>query len=117
MEPQLTLTVHPNGQGAILSVGGEIDLATAPQLHAKLMELVEVAEAGVVVDLTPLVFMDSTGLTVLLAGHRRAQAHGHTMRLACPEGPVLRVMRLTGMEKVLSVYGSLAEAVDAQDAN
>jgi anti-sigma B factor antagonist len=117
MEPQLTLTVHPNGQGAILSVGGEVDLATAPQLHAKLMELVEVTEAGVVVDLTPLVFMDSTGLSVLLAVHRRAQAHGHTMRLVCPEGPVLRVMRLTGMEKVLSVYGSLPEAVGAQDAD
>jgi anti-sigma B factor antagonist len=117
MEPQLTLTVRPNGQGAILCVGGEVDLATAPQLHAKLMELVEVKEAGVVVDLTPVVFMDSTGLSVLLAGHRRAQAHGHTMRLVCPEGQVLRVMRLTGMEKVLSVYGSLAEAVGAQDAD
>ena len=118
MEPQLTLTVRPNGQGAILCVGGEVDLATAPQLHAKLLELVEVKETGgVVVDLTQVVFMDSTGLSVLLAGHRRAQAHGHTMRLVCPEGQVLRVMRLTGMEKVLSVYGSLAEAVGAQDAD
>jgi anti-sigma B factor antagonist len=117
MDPQLALAVHPNGQGAILSVGGEVDLATAPQLHAKLMELVEVKEAGgVVVDLTPVVFMDSTGLTVLLAGHRRAQAHGHTIRLVCPEGPVLRILRLTGTDKVLSVYSSLAEAVDAQDA-
>ena len=66
------------------------------------MELVEVKEAGgVVVDLTPVVFMGSTGLSVLLAGHRRAQAHGHTIRLVCPEGPVLRVLRLTGMEKVV----------------
>jgi anti-sigma B factor antagonist len=118
MDPQLSLTVHPNGQGAILSVGGEVDLATAPQLQAKLMELVDVKEAGgVVVDLTPVAFMGSTGLSVLLAGHRRAQAHGHTIRLVCPEGQVLRVLRLTGMEKVLTVYSSLAEAVDAQDAD
>ena len=118
MDPQLTLTVHPNGQGAILSVGGEVDLATAPQLHAKLMDLLEVKETGgVVVDLTPVGFMDSTGLSVLLAGHRRAQAHGHTIRLVCPEGQVLRVLRLIGLDEVLSVYGSLAEAVDAQDAD
>jgi anti-sigma B factor antagonist len=118
MDSQLTLTVHPDGQGAILSVGGEVDLATAPQLHAKLMDLIEVQEAGVVVvDLTPVGFMDSTGLSVLLAGHRRAQAHGHTIRLVCPDGPVLRVLRLTGIDKVVFVYGSLAEAVGAQDAD
>jgi anti-sigma B factor antagonist len=118
MAPQLSLTVHPNGQGVILSVGGEVDLATSPQLHAKLVDLVEVGEAGsVVVDLTPVGFMDSTGLTVLLAAHKRAQAGGHSIRLACPEGPVLRVLRLVGMEKVLTVYSSLAEAVAAQDAD
>jgi anti-sigma B factor antagonist len=118
MAPQLTLAVHPNGQGVILSVGGEVDLATAPQLHAKLADLVEVGEAGsVVVDLTPVGFMDSTGLTALLTAHRRARARGHTIRLVCPAGPVLRVLRLVGMEKVFSVYSSLAEAVAAQDAD
>jgi anti-sigma B factor antagonist len=117
MGPQLTFTAHPNGQGVILSVDGEVDLATAPQLHAKLVDLVEVGGAGgVVVDLTPVAFMDSTGLSVLLAAHKRAQADGHSIRLACPAGPVLRVLQLTGMERVLPVYGSLAEAVAAQDA-
>jgi anti-sigma B factor antagonist len=117
MGPQLTFTVHPNGQGVMLRVGGEVDLATSPQLHAKLTDLVEVGQAGsVIVDLTPVAFMDSTGLSVLLAAHKRAQADGHSIRLACPAGPVLRVLRLTGMEKVFSVYGSLAEAVAAQDA-
>ena len=118
MGPQLTLTVHPNGQGVILSVGGEVDLATAPQLHAKLVEVVEVGGAGsVVVDLTPTTFMDSTGLGVLLATRRRARAAGRSIRLACPEGPVLRVLRLTGVVSAFSVYGSLAEAVAAQDAD
>jgi anti-sigma B factor antagonist len=117
MDPQLTLAVHPNGHGVILSVGGEVDLATAPQLHAKLTDLVEGGGAGsVVVDLTPVAFLDSTGLTALLSGHHRAQARGHTIRLVCPEGPVLRVLRLTGVEKVFPVYSSLVEAVAAQDA-
>jgi anti-sigma B factor antagonist len=61
--------------------------------------------------------MDSTGLGVLLGAHRRAQAGGRSVRLVCPAGPVLRVLRLTGMEKAFAVYGSLAEAVAAQDAD
>jgi anti-sigma B factor antagonist len=118
MGPQLTFTVHPNGQGVMLRVGGEVDLATAPQLRAKLIDLVEVGEAGrVVVDLTPVAFMDSTGLGVLLAAHKRARANGRRVLLVCPEGPVLRVVRLTGMDKVLSIHSSLAEAEAAQDAH
>jgi anti-sigma B factor antagonist len=118
MGPQLTFTVHPNGQGVMLRVGGEVDLATSPQLHAKLVDLVEVGEAGsVVVDLTPVAFMDSTGLGVLLAAHKRARANGRRVLLVCPGGPVLRVLRLTGMDKVLSIHGSLAEAEAAQDAH
>jgi anti-sigma B factor antagonist len=118
MGPQLTFTVHPNGQGVLLRVGGEVDLATSPQLHAKLVDLVEVGEASsVVVDLTPVAFMDSTGLGVLLAAHKRARANGGRVLFVCPEGPVLRVLRLTGMDKVLSIHGSLAEAMAAQDAH
>ena len=52
MGPQLTLTVHPNGQGVVLSVGGEVDLATAPQLRAKLVDLGDGGAGSVVVDLT-----------------------------------------------------------------
>jgi anti-sigma B factor antagonist len=115
MGPKLTLTVRPNGEGVVLSVGGEVDLATAPQLHAKLMDLLDVGEASsVVVDLTPVGFMDSTGLTVLLAARQHASARGRSVQLVCPEGPVLRVIRLTGVEKVLPVRSSLVEAVGAQ---
>jgi anti-sigma B factor antagonist len=117
MEPQLSLTVHPDGHGAVLTVAGEVDLATAPQLQAKLVDLVDDGVGGVVVDLTPVAFMDSTGLGVLLAAHRRAQAGGPAIRLVCPEGPVLRVLRLTGLVQILPVHSSLAEAVGAQDAD
>jgi anti-sigma B factor antagonist len=118
MDPQLTLAVHSNGHGVILTVGGEVDLATAPQLHAKLVDLVEGGEAAsILVDLTPVAFMDSTGLTVLLAAHKRAQAAGRSIRLVCPGGRVLRVLRVTGAEKILAIHGSLVEAMAAQDAD
>ena len=117
MAPQLTLTVHPNRRPVVLTVGGEVDLATAPQLRAKLVALVEDGAGSVVVDLTPVAFMDSTGLQALLAGRKRAHARGRSIRLVCPEGQVLRVLRLTGVATVFPVYDSLAEAVDAQTAD
>jgi anti-anti-sigma factor len=118
MDPQLTLTVHSNGQGVVLTVGGEVDLATAPQLHAKLMDLAEIGEASsIMVDLTPVAFMDSTGLTVLLAAHQHAQAGGRSIRLICPAGPVRRVFRMTGAEQVLPIHSSLVEALAAHDAD
>jgi anti-sigma B factor antagonist len=121
MDPQLTLTVHPDSDCVILTVGGEVDLATAPQLRAKLTDLVDNGAGSVVVDLTPVAFMDATGLEALLAGRRRARARGRSIRLVCPEGQVLRVLRLTGIATVVPIYSSLAEALGAQpggaDAN
>jgi anti-sigma B factor antagonist len=114
MDPQLTLTVHRDGPRVILSVGGEVDLATAPQLRAKLLDLVDNRVGSIVVDLTPVPFIDSTGLSALLAEHQRAAARGRTMRLVCPEGPVRRIFRLAGMEMVFPIYSSLAEAVGTQ---
>jgi anti-sigma B factor antagonist len=114
MDPQLTFTVHRDGHDVILGVGGEVDLATASQLRTKLLDLVEDGTGRIVVDLTPVPFIDSTGLSALLAVHQRAKARGHTMRLVCPEGPVLRVFRLTGMEMAFAISRSLAEAVGTQ---
>jgi anti-sigma B factor antagonist len=114
MDPQLTLTVHRDGHGVILSIDGEVDLATAPQLRAKLLDLVQDGTGSLVVDLTPVPFIDSTGLSALLAGYQRAAARGRTMRLVCPEGPVLRVFRLTGMEMVFPISSSLVEALGTQ---
>jgi anti-sigma B factor antagonist len=121
MDPQLTLSVHANTDHVVLAVGGEVDLATAAQLRARLTDLVDDGAGSVVVDLTPVAFMDSTGLEALLAGRRRARARGRSIRLVCPEGRVLRVLRLTGIARCFPIYGSLAEAVGAQphgaDAN
>jgi anti-sigma B factor antagonist len=114
MDPQLTLAVHADGDRMVLTVAGEVDLATAPQLRAKLTDLVDNGTGSVVVDLTPVAFIDSTGLEALLAGRQRAQARGHTIQLVCPEGQALRVLRLTGIETVFPVHGSLVEAVGAQ---
>ncbi len=82
-----------------IAVSGELDLATAPQLEAALQQQSEVA-ARIVLDLTRVSFIDSTGLRVLLQAHDAAQAHGRGLAIL-PSEIVTRVIRLTGLDQRL----------------
>ena len=64
-----------------------------------------------VVDMTRTRFCDSSGLHVLIAAHRRAGAEGRTVLLVIPGTAVLRVFALTGMDRVIPNFTSLAEAL------
>src|SRR5258707_4798049 len=70
---ELKVSIRSQGGRTIMSVGGEIDLYTAPRLHG---ELVTVLSGGgpeqIVVGMSGVEFWDSTGLNVLLCAHRRA---------------------------------------------
>lgn len=82
---------------SVASVEGELDLATGPVLRAHLDERLTVRDGRVriIVDLTHVTFCDPAGLGVLVGAHRRARQQGHMLRLVCPQGRVLRFLRLT----------------------
>lgn len=82
-----------------IAVSGELDVATAPQLDAALQKQPDVA-ARVVLDLSRVSFMDSTGLRVLLQAHDVAQARGRQLTIV-PSDSVTRVIRLTGLAQRL----------------
>jgi anti-anti-sigma factor len=79
-----------------VAVSGELDVATAPLLAARLEE----AEAGearlIVLDLSDVPFMDSTGLHVILSAHARSQQDGGRLRLTTPPEQVQRLFELCG---------------------
>jgi anti-sigma B factor antagonist len=87
----------------VLSVEGEIDIATAPRLLAALNEIVAEAVRSVVVDLTSVGFMDSTGLALLINTHRRLTRARKGFAVVCPAGPLLRVFEITAMVDTLRV--------------
>jgi anti-sigma B factor antagonist len=91
-------------------VAGEIDLFSAPQLKERLAELVGQGKNHLVVDLGKVGFMDSTGLGVLLGALKRVKEQDGTLAIVCPPGPIHRVLTLTGLHKVFSIYDSLADA-------
>jgi anti-anti-sigma factor len=92
----------------VLSVRGEVDIATVAELEEKI-ESVDPSR-GLVVDLTSTDFMDSSGLRLLVASHERFSADGRQFRLAVSPGPISRLLDVTGLLAHLQVHETVEEA-------
>jgi anti-sigma B factor antagonist len=94
----------------ILSPQGEIDFATGPQLKDAINERLIAGELNLVMDLQAVDFIESTGLGALIGGRRRAHALKGSLRLVCTEAQLLRIFRITGLDKVFAIYDSVDQA-------
>lgn len=90
----------------VVSLGGELDCETSPQLAAALADASAKGRA-VVVDLTELQFIDSSGLHVLMSG-----MDGARRILVCPPGNVARVLEIVRAGNALPIYQELDAALD-----
>jgi anti-anti-sigma factor len=101
------------GPWPVLEVAGEIDLATAPQLQDHLIEAINGHDrsADLILDMTKVEFCDASGLRVLVSAHRWIQRRGGRLRLICPEGPLLRILRITTLTRLLSVHPTMEHAL------
>ena len=81
-----------------------MDLHSAPRVQYAIERAVENEGVGaVVVDLGDVAFMDSTGLEVLLATRRRTELEGGSLTLVGPTPAVLRVLEVTGLDKLFTI--------------
>jgi anti-sigma B factor antagonist len=103
------------GDTLVFKLRGSLDLATAPTIRAALTEATEKGNKSLIVDLTQLEFLDSTGLGILIGAHRRAAEHGGSFRLVIKDGPISRLLNITGLIGVFAVYHSLADAQNDTD--
>jgi anti-sigma B factor antagonist len=87
----------------LLAVEGELDIATAPRMISALNEAFASLERPLVVDLSSVGFMDSTGLALLMNAHRRVKRHGQGFAIVCPHGPISRVFEIADMVDALHV--------------
>ena len=101
----LPLAVERTSRGGVdvLSVEGEIDVASASRLISALNNTVAEAVGSVVIDLTSVDFMDSTGLALLIDAHRRLTRRQKGFAVVCPPGPLRRVFEVTDMVDTLRV--------------
>ncbi|HUR87275.1 MAG TPA: STAS domain-containing protein [Solirubrobacteraceae bacterium] len=98
---ELTLTSEPDDDGHVIRLFGELDIASAEMLEREL-ERVEATDAPrIVVDLSGLTFMDSTGIRLLLTTHKRQQDGADRLRLRRGPDSVHRVFELSGVVEIL----------------
>ncbi|HTZ08899.1 MAG TPA: STAS domain-containing protein [Acidimicrobiales bacterium] len=112
-EADFTLTPGEERGVPVVTVGGEVDLATAPRLAEHLEGLGESGATTVVVDLTEVRFVDSTALGVLVAAMKRLRAGGGDLRLVVTEPHLAKVFSITGLDDVFAIYPTTADAVSA----
>ena len=105
----LDLSTRHDQDRAVVTVGGEVDLETAPQLGDHVLAALQDVSPHVVLDLTGVTFMDSTGLKVLLSIQRRADLAGGSFALAGVGRTVAKVLALTGLDQTFAIYDTLAD--------
>jgi anti-anti-sigma factor len=114
LDHELQITVAQDGVATVVTVGGELDAATTPDLQASFAQtLARDGHGPVVLDLADCTFVDSTGLHAIIDA--RALAHGHGSRLeicAAQDGPVARVIEVA-LPGMLDLYPTRAAALDA----
>lgn len=98
----LELELTSTDAGSVITVRGEIDMATAPQLRAMLDRLIEAGSQRIVLDCRALAFLDSSGIGVLVAARNRLSDDGAIV-LDSPPAHVRKVLEITGVSSHLSV--------------
>lgn len=106
----LTLATSARDGLTVISVGGEIDVYTAPKLRDSIAELVAAGHHHLLVDLSGVQFLDSTGLGVLVGGLKKVRTFDGSLQLVCHQERLLKIFRITGLSKVFYIYPS-AEGV------
>jgi anti-sigma B factor antagonist len=115
---ELKITTSSHSDCSSVSVRGEIDLHTAPYLHSELLGALEGAQSNrVVVDMSEVGFCDSSGLSVLVSGMKRARENGGDLELLAPGASVAKVLEVTGLDAVFVVHGPHSEVLDTPMAN
>jgi anti-sigma B factor antagonist len=110
VERELQVTVESEGATPLLRVAGEVDIQTSPILEMELNSLLDQGTTSILVDLAGVTFLDSTGLSVLIAGLKRCQTTGGDLRLQSPRPNVLRVLEITGLTDAFQVGGASDQA-------
>jgi anti-sigma B factor antagonist len=104
--------VEARGNGvAVIRFENRIDLLTAPEVRQLLTNAVTSGHRRLVVDLGDVSFMDSSGLGALISGLKATRQAGGDLRIARPNTQVETALKLTSLDRVLTIYRSVEEAL------
>jgi anti-sigma B factor antagonist len=106
--PDLVVDVRHDGGAAIVSMAGELDVSTAPELVDICRSVYAQGTRDVVLDLTDTSFLDSSGLRALIGAQQLFGDDGGNVRLSHPSEPVMRLLEITGLSAYFSIENAPA---------
>ncbi len=106
----MKVNVRRQGQTAILDVDGQITFESTPALREKILEALR-ANSGVLVNLTQVAYMDSSGIATLVEGLKEAQSRKVNFGLFGLTKNTRNVLRLVRLDKVFRIFDSEEDAL------
>jgi anti-sigma B factor antagonist len=105
----MQIATTPGSDRHVITVSGEVDLASSPELDTAIIAAIESGTASVVIDLTDVSFMDSSGLGVIVRGLKRCREADKDLDLVITNERVLKVFGITGLDQVIPIHDSIED--------
>jgi anti-anti-sigma factor len=112
MDDLISVNIEERGDAVVVKLSGELDISVAVPTGRRIAEAVPNSARGVVVDMSGLDFMDSSGVSMLFSLAREVGSHRQQLHVVAPPGrPVSRVLEIVEFSRAAPVYADLDEAV------
>ena len=105
----MQIATTPDSDRYVITVSGEVDLATSPALDTAIIAAIESGTSSVAIDLTDVSFMDSSGLGVIVRGLKRCREADKDLDLVITNERVLKVFGITGLDQVIPIHASIQD--------
>lgn len=103
-----SVLIDDDAEPAVIQVAGELDSFSACELRAGIADVL--GHPGAILDIRDVPFVDSAGLGAIVGGIRRLREAGVSVALCCTSSSVLLLLRVTGLDRIVPIADSLAEA-------
>lgn len=108
---QLSVSQTSAGNVPILAVNGEVDVYSAQALKDRIGELIQSGQTTLIVDLTGVAFLDSTGLGALVEARAATTEAGGSLPIVCNQERILKLFTITGLDGVFTIHPNVGAAV------
>ena len=95
----------------VLDLTGEVDSYNSPRLRETMVSLIDQGNPELIVNMTGVDYIDSTGLGTLVGGLKRASEKNGAIRIICPNEQIYKVFNITGLVKVFPIFQNEQEAL------
>jgi anti-anti-sigma factor len=112
---QLARIVHSTHDGLpVARIEGEVDITNAQSVGDRLRALVTNRSVGLIVDLGPTTYLDSSGITLLFGLSDELRRRQQQLHVVVPEGaPIARVLEITGLDQIVPTHATVEDALEA----